>query len=154
MYKSLSSEEFKTQILPVVITKAKLGWILNINKSMEKKLKGSQCEKYLEACIQICWKLVNHQIPPKFVWDIRGNEESFQCRTTSCIKQKSCVLRVYRPAVYRGYVTISRGKYTCMSCTPGIICNNERDSTSFKTAQVHVRNSTSNNTAQVHVRKA
>lgn len=148
MYKSLSSEDFKTQILPVVITKAKSGWILSyINKSMEVTLEGSQCKKYMEACIKICWKLVHHQIPPKFVWDIRGNEEMFKC-LTSCIRQKSCDLRVCRPAVYRGSVKISSGKYTCVPCY------NERDSTSFKTAQVHVRNGTSYKTAQVHVRKA
>lgn len=144
--KKLSSEELKTKVLPVVITKAKSNWILNIGQSKDKQLKGSNCEKYLKACIKICWKLANHRIPPKFVWEVRGNEESFKCLTTACKKKKSCIRRVFMPAVFREDDIISKGKYTCMLCTPGNICNSSEQNESTQSEKEQNRKSASMNT--------
>lgn len=143
MCKSLS----ETNILPLVITKIKSDWILKINQSEDIKLKGSRCEKYMKACLKVCWILVKgQQEPAKFVWEVNGNEKSFKCLTTSCKKQKSCERRVCRPAVYRESDT-SEGKYTCMSCTPG---NTPERNESAKSEQKQNRKSAPVNTTAQH----
>lgn len=129
----------ETNISPVVITKSKSRWTLNINES--KELNGSKCEKYMKACIKICWELANHQTPAEFVWEVSGHEESFKCLTTSCMKESTCKRRVCRPAVYRDGKMISIGKYTCILCTPGNICNNSEQNESTQSEKKKNRKS-------------
>lgn len=129
----------ETDISPVVITKSKSRWTLNINES--KELNGSKCEKYMKACIKICWELANHQTPAEFVWEVSGHEESFKCLTTSCMKESTCKRRVCRPAVYRDGKMISIGKYTCILCTPGNICNNSEQNESTQSEKKKNRKS-------------
>uniref|UniRef100_A0A8W8KRJ9 CCHC-type domain-containing protein n=1 Tax=Magallana gigas TaxID=29159 RepID=A0A8W8KRJ9_MAGGI len=133
----------ETDILPVVITKSKSSWILKIDKP--KELNGSKCEKYMKACINICWELVNGQTPAEFVWRVSGHEESFKCLTTSCIKQDNCKRRVCRPAVYRESKMISKGKYTCILCTPGNY-NSSKQNESTQSEKEQNRKSASMNT--------
>lgn len=121
-------------------TKSKSSWILKIDKP--KELNGSKCEKYMKACINICWELVNGQA---FVWRVSGHEESFKCLTTSCIKQDNCKRRVCRPAVYRESKMISKGKYTCILCTPGNY-NSSKQNESTQSEKEQNRKSASMNT--------
>lgn len=112
----------------------------------QKELNGSKCEKYMKACINICWELVNGQTQAEFVWRVSGHEESFKCLTTSCIKQDNCKQRVCRPAVYREGKMISKGKYTCMLCTPGNNGNSSEQNESTQSEKEQNRKSASMNT--------
>lgn len=143
IFQNLCKRLSETDILPVVITKSKSSWILKIDKP--KELNGSKCEKYMKACINICWELVNGQAPAEFVWRVSGHEESFKCLTTSCIKQDNCKRRVCRPAVYRESKMISKGKYTCILCTPGNY-NSSKQNESTQSEKEQNRKSASMNT--------
>lgn len=131
--------------MPVVINKSKSSWILKIDKP--KELNGSKCEKYMKACINICWELVNGQTQAEFVWRVSGHEESFKCLTTSCIKQDNCKQRVCRPAVYREGKMISKGKYTCILCTPGNYNSSEQNESTQSEKEQNRKSASMNTTA-------
>ena len=101
-------------------------WIINFNKTKDIRIKGSSCEKFMKASLEVCWKLRNRYKNVKFYWDVQEKPNSFSLSKGS-IQEDGWIQRVYIPAVYKDKESLIRkGKYTFVLNNTG---NNTREGT-------------------------
>ena len=101
-------------------------WIINFDRTKDIKIKGSNTEKFMKTCLEVCWKLQNRYKDVKFYWDIKKRPELFkQCGGSPQESGKLKVGRVYIPAVFKDKeLPIRKGKY---SFEPGNSDSNTRE---------------------------
>ncbi|XP_062594045.1 uncharacterized protein LOC134255529 [Saccostrea cucullata] len=126
----LFQEELESDVTQYLVQKC----THDVLKDREGKIvlqNNERIQRYLKACVDVCWYVQVHHKGGKFVWDIprKQPKETFKLITTNCKESDTCKLRVNRPALCLDNRVLNKGKYSCVSCTLGSYDPGEKQTT-------------------------